>query len=294
MASAAWLITGGAGTLGRALAAVLAARGERFEALDSTELDITSVGSVDRVLAAFEPDATRRIVVNCAAYTDVEAAQDDEAAAFRVNADGPANLARACTAHGLRLVQVSTDFVFDGEKPTPYTEQDAPNPLSVYGASKLQGEQGVLARCSDALVVRTAWLFGPPDAGFPARILAAARTRPHLRVVDDERGSPTYTPDLAAGIAALADTAATGVVHLVGAGGCTRHELAIEALRLAGVDTPVQAVGGTEFPTKARRPANSQLDCSRAAALGVRLRDWHLSLADFVLRDLTANREDSS
>ena len=288
----AWLIAGGHGTLGSALAAALADRGAVCEAPGAGELDITDgdrvAERVARLAAECEQRGVAGVVVNAAAYTDVEAAEDDEDAAFRVNATGPGYLARACEGHDLRFVHVSTDFVFDGSKDGAYSEDDEPRPLSVYGASKLAGERSVLEACPDALVVRTAWLFGPPQAGFPARIIEIARGRDSIRVVDDERGSPTYAPDLAEGIVALVNAGATGVVHLAGSGDCNRHELAVESLRLAGLGTRVDPVSSAEFPTRARRPANSVLDCGKAAGYGVRLRDWRESLAEFVANDTHA------
>lgn len=285
----AWLIAGAGGMLGTALQRVLAARGERFEAPPEGFFDITDEVMVARVIGGFAAGldpCTEGVLVNAAAYTDVERAEDEPEVAQLVNGRAPRLLAEAARDCGLRFAHVSTDFVFDGTKSGPYVEEDEPNPLSAYGRSKLDGERGVFEADPDALVVRTAWVFGPGGANFPVKILEAARTRPSLKVVTDEIGSPTYTLDLAGGIAGLVEAGASGLYHLAGTGVCSRLELAAETLRLAGLDTPLEPVASGTFPVKAARPANSVLDCAKAARLGVTMRDWHDSLADLVLADL--------
>jgi dTDP-4-dehydrorhamnose reductase len=180
-------------------------------------------------------------------------------------------------------VHVSTDFVFDGTKDGAYSESDVPNPLSVYGASKLAGEHAVTAADPRALIVRTAWVFGPGGINFPTKILDNAAQSTALRVVCDEIGSPTYTLDLAAGILHLARAQAQGVFHVAGLGWCSRDEFAREVLRLAGrSDVEVEPVPASTFPGKAARPANSVLDCAKARASGVLMPEWHDSLARFV------------
>jgi dTDP-4-dehydrorhamnose reductase len=220
--------------------------------------------------------------VNAAAYTNVERAEDDAGTAYRVNELGARLLAEAARDAGLGFAHVSTDFVFDGAKWGAYVETDPTDPLSVYGASKLAGERAVAQAYPGALIVRTAWVYGPAGENFPVKILRAARTHPSLKVVTDEVGSPTYTIDLAAGLIALADAGAAGIFHLVGAGSCTRYELAVEVLRLAGLEVPVEPVIAATFPSRAARPANSVLDCGKAAALGVRMPEWREALARFV------------
>ena len=283
-----YLIAGAGGMLGTALQAVLAERGAEFQAPAEREFDITDAEAVARQVGCFlggadgTPPGERGVLVNAAAYTNVERAEDDAEAAFRVNEHGPRILAAAARDAGLAFVHVSTDFVFDGTKPGAYAEDDAPNPLSVYGASKLAGERAVLEACPDALVVRTAWVFGPGGANFPSKILDATHTRPVLQVVTDEIGSPTYTLDLARGIVALAESASGGVYHLAGTGSCSRFELAREVLALAGRDTRLEPVASSAFPSKAARPANSVLDCSKAAALGVVMPQWTDGLARYI------------
>jgi dTDP-4-dehydrorhamnose reductase len=278
------LIAGAGGMLGTALRAVCARRGVETVVPEESTFDITSVAAVRDVVASFARSHPGAVLVNAAAYTNVERAEDDSERAFRVNEFGAALLAEAAAREGLRFVHVSTDFVFDGKKAGAYTEADEPNPLSVYGASKLAGELAVAAVDPHALIARTAWVFGPGGANFPTKILGRAAQSTTIQVVCDEVGSPTYTIDLAEGVLRLADLGAEGLFHLVGAGWCARDEMAREVLRLAGRgDVEVEPVPASTFPSKAARPANSVLDCAKAAALGVLMPDWRDSLARFVV-----------
>jgi dTDP-4-dehydrorhamnose reductase len=250
------LIAGAGGMLGTALQRVLTSVGAWFLAPGEAEFDIADAGAVGDVVTAFSAVAPGGLLVNAAAYTNVERAEDDSEVAYRVNEHGARVLAEAARAAGLGFVHVSTDFVFDGAKDGAYVESDTTNPLSVYGASKLAGERAVTEAYPGALIVRTAWVFGAAGENFPVKILRAARSNPSLKVVTDECGSPTYTMDLAAGMLALADAGASGLNHLAGAGSCTRYELALEVLRLAGLDV----VGDGPHP------------CGAAIELGARLR----------------------
>ena len=281
----AYLITGAGGMLGTALQQVLGEQGHRFVALGETELDVTDVAAVHKRVTGFAnslQEGERGVLINAAAYTNVERAEDEPEMAFLVNERGAVNLARAAHESGLRFVHFSTDFVFDGFKDGAYVEEDDPHPLSVYGQSKLNGEDSVIAENPDALIVRTAWTFGPAGTNFPVKILEAARTHPQLRVVTDEVGSPTYTADLAAGMLGLLAADAHGIFHLTGTGSCSRFELAQRVLVLAGFDVAIDPVTSDAFPTKAARPLNSVLDCSKAAGLGVVLPEWSDALKRFM------------
>ncbi|MDP1795032.1 MAG: dTDP-4-dehydrorhamnose reductase [Acidimicrobiales bacterium] len=284
--SSAYLIAGAGGMLGTALQRVLTERGLDFSAPGEGEFDITDPVAVRHRLAEFAAGlapGVRGVVVNAAAYTNVEAAEDNDELAYLVNSHGPALLARGAREQELGLVHVSTDFVFDGRKRGAYTEDDDTNPLSVYGASKLAGEIAVAQEYPDAVTARTAWVFGPGGANFPIKIATAARNRPSLAVVNDEFGSPTYTLDLASGLLGLVDAGASGLFHLAGSGSCSRFELASEVLALAGLgEVVLEPVTSGTFPTKAARPLNSVLDCSKAAALGVTMPEWTDSIARFV------------
>ena len=272
--------------LGTALQRVLGERGVPFHAPGEHDFDITDAATIDRIVGSFAATCSTEgesgVLVNAAAYTNVERAEDDPETAYRVNELGARLLGAAATAAGLAFVHVSTDFVFDGTKQGAYIETDPVNPLSVYGASKLAGEVAVAEVCPQAIIARTAWVFGENGVNFPVKILEFASSRPKLSVVTDEIGSPTYTYDLATALVGLVDADAHGLFHLAGTGSCSRFELAAEVLRLAGLPTQLEPVTSDAFPTKAARPANSVLDCSKAAALGVTMPEWHDSLARFM------------
>ena len=268
------LITGGAGQLGRDLAEAL---GPRAFALDRSECDVTNPASVAAAVERVSPDA----IVNCAAWTDVDGCEGDPERAHAVNAAGARNVAAA--AGSAHVVQVSTDYVFDGRGSRAYTETDATGPVSVYGSSKLEGEVQI-ATAGRWAVVRSAWLYGNGTRNFVAAILRAARTRDRLQVVDDQVGSPTSTPDLAAGLVALLERGATGVLHGVNMGECSRFEFARAILAEAGLDPArVEPVATSAMPRPAARPAFAPLDGVAWRAAGLpELRPWSQALRDVV------------
>lgn len=276
-------VVGAAGQLGRALCAALEHAGLEHEPLGHDRLEVEDPDGVGRVLRDVRPD----VVVNTAAFHKVDACEEDPRRAFEVNALGALHVARACREVGARCVYISTDYVFDGTKPEPYTEDDRPNPVNVYGASKLAGEHLVLQTCPDALIVRVASLFGGRGArgkgtNFVLTVLDRARQGQPLRVVDDVRMSPTSTADAARAVVELLRRGVTGVFHVVNEGSCTWYEFACEAVRLAGLDVPVEPVPQAAYPTKARRPANSALSTAKLARAGVSLRPWQDALAEYV------------
>lgn len=277
------LVTGRGGQLATGLEAALPARG--FEALSvgQPEFEFDRPETIAAAFAATVPDA----VVNCAAWTAVDAAEDEEAAAFRANALGPALVAAHCAERGIPLLQISTDYVFDGRKGSPYVEEDAPNPLGAYGRTKLAGEWAALAGCPRTTVMRTAWVHAPMGKNFVRTMLAVGAQRPALRVVADQRGAPTAAPDLADAIAAvLARLRETGwrpeyrgVFHATGGGEASWHEFALavfaEAAPFGGPSPAVEAIATAEYPTKAARPADGRLDCGKLArTFGVALPHW--------------------
>ena len=244
------------------------------------DLDIT-----DRIAAAgFIQDERPEVVIHAAAYTDVDAAESDPATAAAVNSRGAENVASACREVGARMILISTDYVFDGEKRTPYVESDRPNPVNAYGRSKLEGE--ILARRAlpTATVVRTAWLYGAGGENFITKILAGARGANCLQMVSDEVGSPTWTVDLAAALKQLIECGAFGLLyHLAGAGACSRYEFAAELFSLLGIkDCRLEPVGKESFPTPARRPAYSALSSERLGLENIEpLRHWREALNEF-------------
>jgi dTDP-4-dehydrorhamnose reductase len=272
-----WLVTGGAGQLGSALQAALAARGETFFAPSHAELDICDGAQLARTVAQRAP----RVVVNCAALTKVDTCEREPALAARANAEAVAELARACGSIGARLVQLSTDYVFAGDAQRPVREDDAPAPRSVYGRTKLAGEQAALA-APGALVVRTSWVYGR-GRNFPAAILAQAREGKPLRVVADQRGRPTYAADLADAILRLVAADVTGIVNFANDGEASWLELARAVLDSCGFsDRPIQPIKTEELGLPAPRPRYSVLDLGKARALGVVPRDWRAALAAYL------------
>ncbi|MGW6731218.1 dTDP-4-dehydrorhamnose reductase [Streptomyces sp. NPDC055013] len=281
-----WLVTGAGGTLGRDLVEELRTRDEQVTGLDHPALEITDPGAVDRALAAHRPD----VVVNCAAYTAVDDAEQDEESALHVNGDGPRILARACAAYGAGLIQVSTDYVFAGDARTPYAEDAAPAPRTAYGRTKLAGERAVLDELPDAsAVVRVAWLYGVHGRSFVRTMMELEARRDTVDVVDDQRGQPTWSADVAATIADLGPRVGrdmTGVLHATNSGEATWYDLAREVFRLLGADPDrVRPVTGEAFPRPAPRPAYSVLAHGRRQRLGLaRARDWRTALHEALPR----------
>ena len=253
----------------------------RFVGVDLPEIDITDAASVEGVLKRERPD----VVINCAAYTDVDGAEADRDAAFRVNGAGPEMLARATAAQGALIVHIGTDFIFDGARPGPYREDDVPNPQSVYAKSKLVGELAVARIAPEHLIVRTAWLYGPNGKNFVDTILRLARERGYLNVVDDQAGSPTFTGVLSEYLWMLVTRGGRGAYNVAGSGVCTWYDLAREAVSLAGLAVPVKAVTTEEFPRPARRPRNSALDVGKVERfLGLDMPNWRNGLRRYLLK----------
>ncbi|MGW5372170.1 dTDP-4-dehydrorhamnose reductase [Streptomyces sp. NPDC004009] len=273
-----WLVTGAGGMLGQDTVRELRERGEDVTGLGRTALDVTEPGSVRRAFDDHRPD----VVVNCAAYTAVDDAETDEAAALRVNGDGPRLLARACAARGARLIHVSTDYVFSGEaRDTPYAEDHPPAPRTAYGRTKLAGERAVLAEHpGGAAVLRTAWLYGAHGRNFVRTMLELETRRDTLDVVDDQRGQPTWSADVAVRVADLGAAGATGVWHATSAGEATWYELAREVFRLAGAGPDrVRPTDSRSFTRPAPRPAYSVLGHARWREAGLEPpRDWRSAL----------------
>jgi dTDP-4-dehydrorhamnose reductase len=282
------LVTGGTGQLAVALTESAPLRELVVHRVGRPALDFDRPASVAEMFAAAAPS----VVVNAAAYTAVDAAEDDVDAAFRANRDGPAELARLCEAAGIPLIQVSTDYVFDGHKGAPYHETDATAPQSVYGASKLAGEDAVLAACSRVIVLRTSWVYSPTGRNFVRTMLAAGQRNSQLRVVADQTGCPTSSQDLAHAILSMAGRLITGgwldqyagIYHAAGTGAATWHELAtatFEAAARHGLAQPaVVPIATDEWPTRAKRPPDSRLDCGKLASVfGLRLPPWQDGLA---------------
>jgi dTDP-4-dehydrorhamnose reductase len=280
------LVTGGTGQLAAALATL---GRERVQRVGRPAFDFDRPETIEATFGAVAPG----LVVNAAAYTAVDKAESDSVAAYRANRDGPEALARLCAAAGIPLIHVSTDYVFDGEKPSPYVETDAVGPRSVYGASKLAGEMAVLASGARTIILRTAWVYAAGGHNFVRTMLRLGQTRDAVSVVADQHGCPTAAADLAAAILAIArrievdgwNDIRSGIFHAAGTGETTWHGFAMAVFKEASrhgakIPASVASITTAEYPTPARRPANSRLDCTRLAdAFGIRLPDWHDSLA---------------
>jgi dTDP-4-dehydrorhamnose reductase len=282
------LVLGAAGQVGRELRRYPWPANARLTALDRLGLDITSREAVFATIADERPD----IVVNAAAYTAVDRAESEPDAAWAANCAGPGNIVAACRESGIPLIHISTDYVFDGTKSGAYREDDPVNPLGVYGKSKEGGERAVREVLREHIILRTAWVYSAHGNNFVKTMLRLARERPVLRVVADQIGSPTSAADLAGAIALIAQrvrngNAAWGTYHFTGTGAVTWHDFA-EAIfdltsRWQGPPPRVEAITTADYPTPARRPSNSVLDCSHiAAAFGIEPRPWRAALAEVI------------
>jgi dTDP-4-dehydrorhamnose reductase len=277
------VVTGAGGMLGRDVVRAGRAAGHDVVALARGDLDVTDEAAVRRVVGAAAPDA----VVNCAAWTDVDGAEEAEEAATLVNGAGAGWVADAATAAGAGLVHVSSDYVFDGAKKTgPYLESDATAPLSAYGRSKLAGELAVAAGPGRRAVVRSSWLFGTGGRNFVETMLALGEERDEVRVVGDQIGCPTYTGHLAAVLVALADGGAEGTFHVAGTGAASWYGFAREIFASAGVECRVTETTTAEFPRPAPRPAWSVMTSERRDA--PRLAPWQDGLAAYLAERVTA------
>lgn len=279
------LVAGSQGMLAQDVVPVLRSAGHHVvtcdlrPAAESHTLDITDLDDVCALVREVAPD----IVVNCAAYTNVDAAETDEDAAFRINALGPWNLALACREAHAALMHVSTDYVFDGQKGSAYEEFDHANPLGVYGRSKWAGEEYIRQVLSRFYVVRTAWLYGRHGKNFVETILQAGQERPELRVVNDQWGCPTWTVELARVMSALIESGRYGLYHASGQGVCTWFDFAQEILRQGGVGTPVLPQTTEELNRPAPRPCHSVLRNRSLELVNVPLMpNWKDSLQQYM------------
>ncbi|NLI11077.1 dTDP-4-dehydrorhamnose reductase [Pelotomaculum propionicicum] len=273
------MITGAAGMLGRAVAAEFASREAEVIALKRTDLDITDLKLVRRVTCCEKPE----IVINCAAYTNVDGAETEPHLAFLINGLGPRNLAVACREAGAILVHVSTDYVFDGNKPGAYSIYDDPCPSNIYGNSKLWGEKALSVNTNTYYIVRTSWLFGPGGNNFVMTMLRLGRDEGKVRVVNDQTGSPTYTVDLARGIADLCASGCYGIYHITNQGSVTWHDFAKAIFARKGLSVDLTPCNTMFMGRPARRPQNSVLDpFPLQETIGYLLPTWEDALARYL------------
>lgn len=291
------LVIGRSGQLAQAL---IEAGGASVTAAGRSDVDLTDATALDAFVSRHAPD----VVVNAAAYTAVDKAESEPDIARSINATGAGYLARICNRHALPLIQLSTDYVFDGTTQRPYREDDPVAPLGVYGRSKLEGEQLVAAYCPQHVIVRTAWVYSPWSNNFVKTMLSLAAERPELAVVDDQTGNPTYAPHLADALLAIGRAVTNagipsrpkkpwGIYHAAGSGETTWCGFAREIFRLAGVHglpaATVKPIATADYPTAAQRPVNSRLDLSKlTATFGTVMPAWQTGASACVVRLATA------
>ncbi|MDR2489698.1 MAG: dTDP-4-dehydrorhamnose reductase [Desulfovibrio sp.] len=280
------LVLGGAtGLLGQAMVTILRESGWAADTVGGADVDLRAPDAAD-ALSLLVDKLEPSVIVNAIAYTQVDAAEEDVETAFLLNRSLPAMLGRLVKTRGCGLVHFSTDFVFNGKKNQPYTSDDVPDPLCVYGKSKLAGEDALLSldlpRC---LIIRTAWLFGPGKKNFVSTILQLCKQKKSLQVVHDHIGSPTYTLDLAQYTLKLLEAEGSGLFHVVNSGMASWCELASEATRLAQTECLITPVPSSAYPQKATRPAYSVLDCEALSRLtGIVPRPWPRALREYILK----------
>lgn len=278
------LLTGGNGQLGRELSRKLSNLNNQYTVIstDYDTLDITNLAQVKQCILAHTPD----VIINCAAHTAVDLAETDIENAYRINALGPKHLAIACDQIGAKLIQVSTDYVFDGESPLPLREDAPVAPQSIYGTSKLAGEENVKIFCKRHFIIRTAWLYGDGN-NFVRTMLKLAKTNPEISVVGDQFGSPTYTKDLATAIINLMQTEYYGTYHGTCEGQCSWYDFASKIFELKGIDIKVNKVTSEQFVRPAKRPKYSVLDNFNLKLYGLNtFRGWEEALADYLEEDI--------
>lgn len=270
------LILGSTGLLGKALLREWS--GDEVVGFGSQDLDIRDAEQVCARIGEMRPEW----IVLAAAYTDVDGCESNQGLAFSVNRDGPVNVAQAAKASGAKLLFVSTDYVFDGTKQTPYEAEDARNPKSVYGRTKAEAELQLLEILPECCIARTSWLFGAGGKCFPDTILKLTSSRPALDVVDDQRGSPTYSVDLARGIVELCRKNASGIVHVTNSGVCSWFEFAREIVSGAGLPTEVRPTTSDKFARPAPRPAYSVLSATSLHRYGIEMPSWQDALSRYL------------
>ena len=265
------LITGANGMLGQDLSEVLINKGYSIIKTDADSMNILDISAIERVFHSEKPD----YVIHCAAYTNVEKAEDEPDLAMKINGFGTENLAKICAEYDVPVVYVSTDYVFDGKKAEPYLPTDAPSPLNIYGKSKLAGESAVLKYCKKYFIARTAWLYGIHGKNF-VETMKNLSSKPELKVVEDQIGCPTWTVELSNGIVDLIENRGYGIYHVCGSGYTSWYGFAKEIFRLSGLFVNLKPCRSEEFPTKAIRPKYSVMQNAGIC------RDWKEALADYI------------
>lgn len=271
-------MTGSDGLVGKSIIPRLC---EEFDVVPYIEQqwDICDRKESEAVLGDIRPD----VLLNLAAITNVDGCEDNQELAFRVNAEGAGLLSEICSRHGAQIISFSTDYVFDGRKGSPYTEEDIPNPLSVYGRSKRDGEERVLANNPLSVILRTEWIYGNDGESFITKVVRAARQRGRVEVVDDQRGAPTYAKDLAEPVSALIRKRVHGIYHVTNSDSCTWYEFARYIFSLLAMDVPCAPIATEQSARKATRPSYSVLSCRKLETdTGLRMRSWREAVEEYL------------
>lgn len=267
------LVTGAKGMLGQDLCPILKENGHKVIETDVHNMDITNFNQAEYVIKYYKPD----FVVHCAAYTNVDKAEEDSKLAFKINEKGTVNLAKICAEQSIPIIYISTDYVFNGEATEPYKTDEPRNPLGAYGLSKAKGEEAIENYCKKYYIARTSWLYGHKGKNFVETMIDLSQKMPELKVVDDQIGCPTWTVELANGILSLIkDEKPYGIYHICGSGLTSWYGFACEAFRLTGINIKVLPCTTEEFPRPAKRPKYSVMDNSGIC------RDWKDALKDYI------------
>ena len=274
-----WLITGGGGLLGSALSKVLSYENKEYKAFQKSELDVTDLYTTKCCIEAEDPD----VVLHCAAFTDVDEAESERKASFEVNSVGAHNVAEICRSVGARMVFFSTDYVFSGNESIPYSPNENPSPISLYGESKLAGEKNVIASGVDLLLIRTSWLYGAVGRGFVPTVIKRAHEGRGLRLVADQIGSPTWAMNVARAAIDLVSYEASGIYHLSDAGETSWYEFGEQILSILGIKAKIEPISSEAWGAPAARPRYSVLDSTKAEELlGRRMTPWREALKTFL------------
>lgn len=272
------LVTGSDGLIGTNILPDLSKQFEIVPAIEE-QWDILDRKMGEEIVRAHQPD----VLINLAAITNVDGCEDAAELAYRVNTEGAGVLADLCRKYNVKLLHFSTDYVFDGTSRRPHTEEDTPNPLSVYGRSKLLGEKKVLENHPSSLIVRTEWIYGRGGENFITRVTKIAREKGRVEVVDDQTGSPTFAQDLVEPVRALITQNKSGIYHVTNGGACTWFQFTKEIFSILHLDVPCLPVSSTQIQRKAKRPAYSVLDCSKLKReTGLSLRSWQEALRQYL------------
>ncbi len=272
------IILGANGMLGKAACRLFSGHYNIFP-FDLNDFDIRDAGALRRHISDIKPYLT----LNCAAYTDVDGCEEKSELAFEVNGRAPGLIAAVCREFSVYFIHFSTDYIFNGEKTSEYTEEDKPQPLSVYGQSKLEGEKRIMLSGGNNLIVRTSWLYGPFGKNFVSSIIAAAKDKREISVVNDQTGRPTFTYDLLDCAGWLIDRKITGIIHACNSGTCSWFDFAESIIKIKGIPAKIKAIKSDELRRPAKRPENSVLSVNKLVSLGYKeIRPWNDALKTYI------------